>query len=164
MKKRSITAAASLLLLAVCVLCACAADYADGIDCAELGRSMSDGLENGEEYAEFEPAHREYYFKNTEYYDDCSLLYSRDTRDIGEIGVFHSPDEDSAKAMEEECRKYLDDLRTGTRAFIESYAPDELAKLDAAKVRRFGSYVVYTVLPSNEANSLFKALEKTLKK
>jgi len=163
MKKLSITTAACLLSLSA-ALCSCAARYADGISCAELGESMLNSIEEVEEYTEFEDTHKEYYFNNTEHYDDCSLLYSKDVRDIGEIGIFHAPDENSARAMEEACLKYLDELKTGTRAFIESYAPEELAKLDAAKVRRFGCYVVYTVLPSNEANSLFKTIEKTLKK
>jgi hypothetical protein len=154
----------SLIALALALgLYSCAADYADDMDCSEIGRSLADRLDDGQEYTEFESTHREYYFDDTEHYDDCSLLYSRDVNDVSEIGVFHAPDAGSAQELAEDCREYLDDLRTSTRAFVESYAPEELPKLDNAEVRRFGNYVAYAILPTDKTEDFFNSLEEMLR-
>ena len=144
-------------------LYSCAADYADDIACSDIGRSLADGLRDGQEYTEFESTHKEFYFDDTEHYDDCSLLYSRDVNDVSEIGVFHAPDAGNAGELVKDCQEYLDDLRTSTRAFVESYAPEELPKLDNAEVRRFGNYVAYAVLPTDKAEDFFDNLEKLLR-
>ena len=154
----------SLLALTLATaLYACAAVYDDSVSCSDLGKSLTDALGDGQEYTEFEETHREYYFEDTDSYDDCSLLYSRDTGDINEIGIFHAPDAASARELEDMCRKYLDDLRTSTRAFVQSYAPEELPKLDGAEVRRFGNYVAYSILPADKTEKFFGNLEDILR-
>ena len=162
--KRLYRLALVLLTLALASsLCACAKSYADGRSCSIMSKSLTEALDDGQEYTEFESTHREYYFDDTEHYDDCSLLYSRDTKDICEIGIFHAPDENSAKELVEDCREYLDEMRTSSRAFVESYAPQELSKLDHAQVRRFGNYVAYAILPVEKTEDFFGSLEKMLR-
>ena len=50
------------------------------------------------------------------------------------------------------------------REFIASYAPHELSKLDAAKVKKFGNYVVYTVLPKDTTTTVMDEVERYLNK
>ena len=66
--------------------------------------------------------------------------------------------------MAEACRDYIDDMQEDSRAFIASYAPNELPKLDSAQVRRFGNYVIYTILPDDSAKTVFENVKEALKK
>lgn len=155
-----------IILLTVClILPSCSrSDYVDEANCADLGGQMTDSLDDGQEYLEFDSNHREFYFDDTEEYDDCYLVYSSDTNDINEIGVFHAPNGDEAKELFETCRDYIEDMQENSRSFIASYAPEELPKLDNAEVRRFGNYVIYTILPEDKAEAVFEKVEESLRK
>lgn len=159
-------ATATCLLLCVCaLLCACSRTaYKNEISCNDLGAAAMSRLDDGLEYARFEAAQLEYYFDGTDEYDDVYTAYSTDTGNINEIGIFHAKSSDDAEDLYEECVAYLDELRTDSRAFIASYAPNELPKLDGARVRRLGNYVVYTVLPTDSTEEIFAELESILEK
>lgn len=158
--KRSIIITLVLLSLSSCSRLG----YADNVDCSEIGKGALDTLDDDMEYAEFDKTHLELYFDDTDEYDDCYTVYSTDTGDINEIGVFHATSKDNANELAEECREYIEDLQENSRAFISSYAPDELPKLDSAQVRRFGNYVVYTVLDDESADAIFESIKENLKK
>ena len=154
------------MILLICLsLCACSrSDYSDDFSCTELSEHIRDTLGDGQEYTEFDSTHREFYFEDSDDYDDCSLIYSTDTNDINEIGVFHAQSADAADDIAENCREYIDDMKENSRAFISSYAPAELPKLDNAEVRRFGNYVVYTILPPDRSTPIFHTLKELLTK
>ena len=150
--------------LLICLsLCSCSrSQYADDVACTDLSKHMRNVLGDGQEYTEFDSTHREFYFEDSDEYDDCSLIYSTDTNDINEIGVFHTKNGDAADDIAEDCREYIADMKENSRTFISSYAPTELPKLDGAEVRRFGNYVVYTVLPTDKAEAVFDAVREML--
>lgn len=154
-------AAPALLCLAVLVSCS-RQTYTDTLSCGDLGEEIITALGDGQEYLDYDSLHREYYFEDTEEYDDCRLIYSSDTNDINEIGIFHAPDAGKAAELEETCRDYIKGLREDSRDFIASYAPEELPKLDGAQVRRYGNYVVYTVLPSQSTEDVLSLVEEML--
>ena len=155
-----------LLLLALC-LCfvSCAkAEYANDVSCTDVSKRAAEAIGDGLEYTEYDDSHRKFYFDESDDYDDCCLIYSTDTSDINEIGIFHAPDETAARDVEEDCLDYIEQMREGERAFIESYAPNELPKLDGATVRRFGRYVVYIIVPTNKRTDVLNAIEDMLRK
>ncbi len=158
----------AIILLFACV---CAAlfscsrtEYTDSKSCESICKRATDTLGDGFEYAEFGETHVSYYFDDSDLYDDLCLIYSTDTNDINEIGVFHATDSSDAKKLEELCVDYIEEMREGERAFIASYAPDELPKLDGAKVTRFGNYVIYTILPTSKADAVLDGIADMLKK
>ncbi len=154
-----------LCLTALFALAACSkSEYRDDAMCHDIGNAAKDTLDDGLEYAEHDDRHRRLYFEDTEHYDDCCLFYSTDTDDISEIGIFHAPSDAHADEIYEDCLDYIEDMRENSRTFIASYAPKELSKLDSADVRRFGNYVVYTVLDGDTAEELFAAIEERIKK
>ena len=156
-----------LLLALLLILCpnitACSGkEYRDDLKCTDLGMELTAALEDGQEYVELDDSHREFYFEDFEEYDDCYTVYSADTNDINEIGIFHAASEDRARELANSCEEYIEDMRENSRAFIASYAPEELPKLDGATVRRYGNYVVYTVLPEDKTQTAFETVENML--
>lgn len=160
--KRRIFAA---LALALCIsLLACSKQsYANDVRCESLCLEALGALASQTEYAPLGKSHREFYFGSDEQYDDCYIAYSEDTNDINELGVFHAANGDSAARLFELCEDYVRDLSENSRAFIGSYAPAELPKLDAAAVRRFGNYVVYAVMSKEDVASVMRTVEVCLK-
>lgn len=136
--------------------------YTDDLPCKELCFEVLGELDDHKEYAELGDSHREFYFGSDEQYDDCYIAYSTDTNDINELGVFHAANGESAEALFKICMSYVSDLSENSRAFIESYAPGELPKLDAADVRRYGNYVVYAVMSDSEVARVFATAKALL--
>jgi hypothetical protein len=157
-----------LLIICSALLCFCLvacgkAEYTDTQGCKALCHTAIQRLDDGLEYAEFGTAHLRAYF-DEEQYDDYCIMYSTDTNNINEIGVFHVSDKKAARQLEAECLEYIENMREGERAFIASYAPHELPKLDGALVSRYGNYVVYTILPQDKTAPTLQNIEGLLKK
>lgn len=152
-------------LLFILSLCGCSAkkEYADDVSCSTLYEEISEELDDGNQYLEFNSIHMETYFPNTDEYDDCYTVYSADVNDINEIGIFHS-DGEYVAGIFESCQTYIQDMRENSRAFISSYAPDQLPRLDAARVERFGNYVVYLILPEELSEEVIDKIEDILSK
>ncbi len=153
--------AISLFLFVFLTSCA-KVGFTDSAECERLGELIVSAVNDGQEYILHDDAHLSLFFDDE--YDDCFVAYSANTSDISEFGIFHSPNEKAADELYDEVRDYVSDMQEEERAFISSYAPDELSKLDAARVKRFGNYVVYTVLPKDTANEVFGEVEKYLSK
>ena len=60
-------------------------------------------------------------------------------------------------------KNYISDLQENQKAFIASYAPREIPKLEDAEVRRYKSYVIYTVLDENSRLEAFEEINDLLK-
>ena len=152
----------ALLICAVFLFGCSKMEYSDDKSCRELGEGIEALLDDSQEYSEFDGAHVDIYFDDSAEYDDLFAVYSTDNNDINEFGVFHAPNANVADDLLESCREYVEDMREGSRAFIASYAPGELPKLDGAEVRRFGNYVVYTVLSDSDAQAVFDYVKAEL--
>jgi predicted small secreted protein len=153
------------LLLICMLLSGCAKNtYREGIACSDISTAAVQAIADGLEYTEYDDTHKEFYFSDSTLYDDCSIVYSTDVSDINEIGVFHAIDEKSARSLEDLCRAYLEKMREGERAFIESYAPHELPKLEDARAERYGCYVIYCIASPEDSEEIFKSILSTLKK
>ena len=155
---RIFTLAAALCLL----LAACAKkEYSSEYSCLELCRYAAESIGGGEDYSEYGDEHLRYTFDSDDHRSkDKCVLYSDDVRDIGEIGVFLAESTSEARMIAEECEDYLEELYEEQRAFISSYAPNELTKLKNATVRRYGNYVVYAV--ADDVDTVFSEIERRL--
>ena len=136
--------------------------YRDDVSCKTLVDSVSAKMPEELDFLELDESFREFYFEGAEEYDDCYIVYSSPSEDISEIGIFHAVSDQAAEKIEGVCYEYIVDLGQNSRAFIASYAPEELTKLDGAEVRRYGRYVVYTVLDASDAERVFESVENAL--
>ena len=103
------------------------------------------------------------HFAQGSLFDDFSVIYSTDANDINEIGIFHCEDEISAKEFFTVLKGYVSDQQENQKAFIASYAPREVPKLDVAEARRYGNYVIYTILDQNAKNEVFDEAKELLR-
>lgn len=163
--KISIFLALALFLLISPFTVSCSQErFADDVACKDIADRCSQALGDGLEYRQFEDAHTRLYFDTDSNCDHHFAIHSEDAQNINELGVFHAKDSESADRLERLCVEYIDGLKRDSRAFIASYAPNELPKLDGAQVRRFGNYVVYTVLPDKGAEDALSTVRDMLKK
>jgi len=156
----------AILLLLTCLLCGCAQDaprYADDLSCSALMEQAEETIPVEYGYATFGADHLALYFEDTSLPDDYCLRYSTLSEDVNEVGIFHVTDDAHREKMEELVEGYLEELREEKIAFVASYAPQEVPKLEDARVRSFGNYVVYAILRREEQTAFFQAIEQALR-
>ena len=158
---------ALLLLLVCCTLlgsCSKTTAYTDDLPCSELMDAVEDQIPVDFGYETFGGDHIRYYFEDTELPDDSCLRYSVRSEDINEFGIFHAPDEAAKEEIKHLTERYLEQLKADQSAFIASYAPEELPKLENAEVKTFGNYVAYAILSDENRKLVFDTIEKKLTK
>ena len=115
-------------------------------------------------YETYGDDHLRYYFEDTKLHDDVCLRYSALSEDINEIGIFHTATRHDQEEIRDLAEDYLEDLLEEQSAFIASYAPEELPKLEGAEVRTFGNYTVYAIADDRDRALIFETVEKALRK
>ena len=151
----------SLLCL---VFCSCASGgYSDSLDSAELAKRLTGEISEFGDYVEYDDDEINDLLGLSADGCDVSVIYSKDSDDQGEIGIIRAASEADAKEVLREAQEYLEQMRVERRAFVESYLPRELSKLSSAEARRFGSYVIYTILESEKSTLVFDKVEEALK-
>jgi hypothetical protein len=138
-------------------------NYRNDISCYELTDDFINSQSNSHDYSYYSGDEISFFIKIPDYVTDVSVIYSTDVNDINEIGVFRCADEKGAEAFLAEVSSYLQEQQKGQKAFISSYAPREVPKLEGAEARRYGSYVIYTVLSSDDKKTLWETAEKKLR-
>ncbi len=137
--------------------------FSDDVPTAELMDAVVEQIPVNFGYETFGGEHLRYYFEDTKLHDDACLRYSVLSEDINEIGIFHTTnphDQDKIKGLAED---YLKELLSDQGAFIASYAPEELPKLEEAEIRTFGNYTVYAIADAPDRELIFETVEKTLR-
>ena len=140
----------TLVLSLIFVSCSKDVTYRDNLTCSAISSEICDEAEVLGGYSAYEKDHVAFLFENTALYDDCAILYSTEVTDINEIGVFHCKNNDDAKNLTETVSKYIRDMQTEQKSFIESYAPREVPKLENAEVRQYGNYVIYLIISADD--------------
>ena len=153
MIKRFLSICFALVLLFSFGSCKKDVEYKDNIPCSDIITEAKKAVPTDSGYEAMGQGRVEYVFGSFEY-DDCSLLISVATENIDEIGIFHTTSEKKAEELCAEVEKYLDELLEEKGAFIASYAPFELEKLENAQVKVYGNYVAYAIL-SRDGRDLF---------
>ena len=163
MNPQKICMSLGTILLCLCLCCCSQKEYREDLPCETLAKNICDQLplENG--YAVFGNEHLTVLFDSQISPKDYAMFYSVDSSDINEIGVFRANNETKAQEIKKLAQSYLDEMRENDRAFIASYAPEELTKLDSAEVRRFGTYVILCICPPEEIENCFNSVEEHLR-
>ena len=154
----------SFILIVLLVSCSKSNPYRDDISCSDLLDAIRDEAEVNGGYSIYDSEHIAFLFEDTSLFDECSVIYSTDVTDINEAGVFHCKDKDSAKALTESVSKYISEMQTNERAFIESYAPRQMPKLENAEVHQYGNYIIYLIINDEDKEDAIEEIEKMLKK
>ena len=157
-----------LLFAFICQLflvtsCSSKIKYRDNIPCHDISEAFIQSQNNSVEYSYYTEEEISFLLDLPEYVNDLSVAYSTDANDIDEIGIFHCTDEKSAKEFFDTLSSYLSEQQATQKAFIESYAPREVPKLDAAEARRFGNYVIYTILSAEDKKTLLEITNEKLR-
>ena len=164
MKARKISTLIIFILLAALIFQSCSQKkFKDSLPCDELSTRLKSEIYPSD--GDFEAYSREelaFLFPSSELYDDICVVYSSDSTDVCEIGVFHAPDEEAAKKLFEEAKLYIKNMQEQKSEFLRNYSPTELPKLNSAEARRFGNYVIFAIGEQNEKNDLFKQAEEML--
>ncbi len=151
-------AAICLLLPMILISCRKGPKYKNDVPCDELTAPFVS--------AEFHSSYKEdkikFFFENTSLATDHSLIYSTEPTDIDEFGVLRADTPSDAKELGNIVNRYIEDMQKNDRAFIASYAPEELPKLDGARVRVFGNYVAYAILSEDEQEDFLSGIEAKL--
>lgn len=137
-------------------------EYSDSLSCEELGDKIELVCADGLDYDEYDEEYLSFFFDDLSLCDDFCIIYSEATNDINEFGIFHSSNDENTEKTVKMAEDYIKDMQEGQRAFISSYAPEELPKLDSAEVRRFGRYVAYSIADPDTTKKAFSAIASAL--
>ena len=94
------------------------------------------------------------------YLRDYSVIKSKATKNINEIGVFRVED-GKAEDMKAIVQKYLAAKQENYRNM--DYFPEEIEKIDFATVKVFGNYVAYSFLNESDTEAFYNSIEKQIK-
>ena len=142
--------------------CAKRAEYRDDVSCTLITNELAKLCPTESGYSNFGADQIKYFFDDTDIPTDYSMIYSTDAEDINEIGIFHCANEDDAEDMLEIAREYIENMQATQVNFVSSYAPYEIPKLEGAEVRRYGNYIVYVILDTDEKRVAFSTIENEL--
>ena len=157
----------AIVLLAIFALlfsfgCSKTVKYRNDLSAEEIMKSAPLYERSAETYDMYDKDFLDFFFEDIPT-SDCVVLYSASQENIDEFGIFHAADAENTAKISDSVGKYLSEMRDSQRAFIESYAADELPKLDAAEVRIYGNYVAYAILSPEDMSVFFEHVENTLK-
>lgn len=158
MKRISVCLLLLLSTLLTATACASAYRFSDSVKISEITEEALDELDSPLLYLIDNTGFTDDYFALPDYVTEHAVLYTGETNNIDEFGIFHVTDGNAA-TMESLLReRYLTPCYEKNREFYNSYIPNETAKLRDAEVRSFGNYVVYAILSAADRNTLFNAV------
>jgi hypothetical protein len=166
LKKRYVSSVLTLTFLSQLFLftaCSSKVNYRDDIPCYDICEAFIQSQNSSDGYSYYTEEEISFFLELPDYVNDFSVVYSTDVNDINEIGVFHCADEKSAEEFFSVISAYLKEQQTTQRAFIESYAPREVPKLEGAETRQYGNYVVYTILSAEDKKAVWELTDKKLR-
>ena len=91
--------------------------------------------------------------------DEYSVKINSMGTNVDEYGLFKAKDEKEAAALAADVQSYLDE-RLST--WMDEYMPEEKPKLENAKVKVMGSYVIYCILSEADAATAMATFESCL--
>ena len=172
--KHSLRALCLLLTSVTCLafaLTACGgSSWRDDLTSASLSGTLTAALPAGDGWAEVNDG----YISSSEWGEDyqllldavsdyCIHLSEQSDMNIDEIGIFHVKNSGDVKKVKAIVEDYVSAKKLRMTSLLESYNPDELPKLDAAKVTVCGSYVLYTILDASATTTAHEAFENALR-
>lgn len=154
-----------ILLALVLLLPSCKKqEYLDEVSCYDLCEAVIIAEDEIGEYEAYGEDYIEYFFENTSLHNDFRIIYSRESDDIDELGIFRTDSTEKTDELLGIVEKHISSYQKDQRSFIASYAPEELSKLDNAEIKVFGNYVVYAIMDEDDKKEAFSVIEEKLKK
>ena len=157
------TMIAVLLIPMLLVSCTQKGAYRDDLTVEELSDEILKQIPVEYGYQEVGETHVSYYFDGDDLPEKRRILQSVLSENINEIGVFYTATEEEREELREELEEYLEEMREEKSTFVASYAPAEVPKLTAARVRSFGSYTVYAILSPDDQARVWETTEELLR-
>lgn len=99
--------------------------------------------------------------KNLDYLVDYIVVKANNAKNINEVGIFKVKNGKSAE-LKKIITKYLEDKQQSYRAM--DYFPEEVEKIDCAKVVVLGNYIIYSFLNEKDTGAFYASVENLIKK
>ena len=134
---------------------------------AEVTEAVSQALGDAPSYQPADQDVYTFYFGEEKAFslvDDCRIRYHQDTLNVNEFGVFRVLKQEDTEEVAEMVQKYVDGQISYLKGFVDTYSPQESAKMDYAKVVVKGYYVFYSILSEKDTATALEALERCVTK
>ena len=95
-----------------------------------------------------------------DYLVDYTVVKANNAKNINEIGIFKVKN-GKASELKKIVTDYLEDKQQIYRAM--DYFPEEVEKIDCAKVTVYGNYVIYSFLNEADTSAFYSAIENLIK-
>ncbi len=164
---RSITSTilAVLMLCSALVLTSCGGDNAnikDDVAISKLADAAKGQIPNDEGYVSVDSDYFEFNFEALPAFKEADIfIASNSSANLNEVGIFHFSSAEDAKSGEQSIKNYLVSKDESFRNSI-NYTPDEYPKIENAKTKVIGNYVVYTILTTEDSAKVIDAIEAQL--
>ena len=154
---------ALLCLTFVLSLCACGGgEYTDDITAKDLGDAIVEALAAPQGFTAPDSDFVDFNMEGAaDLCVDYYVMLSSMNINYNEFGIFHTKNEADAKKVAEICQGYIDLKIEGTNPH---YLPQEYPKIQNAKVKVYGCYVVYTILSDSDAKTVDSLINDKLAK
>lgn len=147
MKIRLICALLSLVCIFSLVSCS-NSDYKNDVSSKELSDAIVEAIASPQGFTAPDSDFVEFNMEGAAALcEDYSIMLSSININMNEFGVFHAKSEKDAESVAAICQSYIDLKIEG---YNPHYLPQEYPKIQNAKVKVYGSYVVYTVLTDED--------------
>lgn len=168
------TAALFLVLLTLslsCIACADKGNYRDDLTAADVTQQIETALAGGDGYTPVSDGFisssswGEEYTALLDAVSDWEIRISekKDTN-VDEFGVFHVKDSKRVSKVEDIVKSYIATQQLRLPSILDMYNPDEIPKVENAKVLVCGNYVLYTILNDEATGKAQSACKDELKK
>lgn len=159
------TIMAMLLLCSAFVLTACDGDDAkikDDVAISALTAAAKGQIPNDNGYVSVDSDYFEFNFEALPTFKEADIFIASDSSaNLNEVGIFHFSSTEDAKSGEQSIKNYLVAKDESFRNSI-NYTPDEYPKIENAKTKVIGNYVVYTILTAEDSAKVIDAIEAQL--
>lgn len=163
----------SLCMVSCCVLAGCSEEeYTNDLTSTEVsGKVLAALPDGGKNYLRMEDDYisesrfgERYEELLSRCYTSSVILMAQDTSESADqIGIFHANNEADAKIVLEIIEEYVETETRKLRDAYEMYAKDEVVKLDNARIKVCGTYILYTFLSKEDTETVQNAFEEALR-
>lgn len=159
------TVMAVLLLCSALAFTACDSDNVkikDDVAISALVAAAKGQIPNDEGYVSVDSDYFEFNFEALPAFKEADVfIASNSSANLNEVGIFHFSSADDAKNGEQSVKNYLAAKDESFRNSI-NYTPNEYPKIENAKTKVIGNYVVYTILTAEDGAKVIDAIEAQL--
>lgn len=157
------------LILLLCITCvfltSCGGiSFESSLSCKELSSALTEEISPSDEFSEYSAEDLSFFSIDRELCMDFSMVYSKSSEDISEVGVFKAKDEQSARELFTELKGHIVSVREEKADFLKNYLPDEVSKLDGADVKQMGNYLILSILDAKSTSKVFQYAKELLTK